>query len=151
MVIFGSSPPRKGLAVTLTACIALHRSAPCTAWHAHGMPCGCPSGLSCTAWPQRAYNGEHPECAPRMGIRESYPVSATPCVLPVRTLVSTVVSTRCAEPIAGPTGRKAVNRAARVCACVCACMSVRVCVCACVGGGGWVRWCHSCGHVCGCG
>ena len=72
-------------------------------------------------------------------------------------LVSTVVSTRCAEPIAGPTGRKAANRAARVCACACACMSVRVCVCVCVwegvgGLGGVTRagMCAGVGSLYGC-
>jgi hypothetical protein len=72
MVDLGRSSPREGLAVTLTACIASRRSAPCTAWHDNERPLSAQRGRSV-----RTPN-EHRECAPRWASVSPTPVSATP-------------------------------------------------------------------------
>jgi hypothetical protein len=46
MVALGRSSPREGLAVTLTACNASRRSAPCAAWHDNARPLSAQRGRS---------------------------------------------------------------------------------------------------------
>ena len=60
MVALGRSSPREGLAVTLTACNASRRSAPCAAWHDNARPLSAQRGLS--------VHSVAAACAPRMSI-----------------------------------------------------------------------------------